>query len=84
MDSYYRWSICLLERIGINEYIEIILNITGGLMISDKIWRYKIIWGSVHRDMSAVSAGVVSKQGMKNARKSERWRCTAMKAGGGG
>ncbi len=83
MDSYYRRPICLLERM-INEYIEIILNKTGRLMISDKKWGYKIIWGSVYRDMSVVLGGVVSRQGMENARMSERWRCTAMKAGGGG
>ncbi len=84
MDSYYRRLICLLERIGINEYIEIIHNINGRLMISDKIWRCKIIWGSVFRDMSAVSMGVVSKQVIENARQPERWRCTTMKVGGGG
>jgi hypothetical protein len=83
MDSYYRWSICLHERVGNKYYKNIIFNINGGSMVSDKIWRYVIIWGTVHRDMFTVSAGVVSEQGKKNARKSKRWRCTAKKAGGG-
>jgi hypothetical protein len=84
MDLYYTWLIILLERTLINGNIGKLLNKACRLIIRYRKWRYKITCGRVYCDMSVVRGGVVSRRGIENARKSERWRCTAMKAGGGG
>jgi hypothetical protein len=84
MDSYYKRSIRLRVRVGFSDYEYIIVNIMCGQMTSDKVWKYVINWESVLYKVYIVMAGVVSERGRKNVRKSERWRCTVKKGGGGG